>query len=180
MLDRGATSLHNPLLTSDPNLQLRFATEADIGLILEFIKALAEYERLVHEVVADEESLRESLFKGRKVAEIIIADYYDMPAGFTLFFHNYSTFLGRLGLYLEDLFVKPEFRGNGIGRELFLSLARIAVDRGCGRLEWSVLDWNEPAIRFFKSFDSTPLDEWTIFRVTGDSLTRLAETNVTG
>ena len=167
----------DPLLAADPKLRLRFATEIDTGLILEFIKALAEYEKLAHEVVTNEESLRNSLFRGRKVAEVVIADYHDEPAGFALFFHNYSTFLGKPGLYLEDLFVKPAFRGNGIGRELLSCLARIAVDRGCGRLEWWVLDWNDTAIRFYKSFGGQPMDEWTVFRVSGDSLTRLAEMN---
>jgi GNAT superfamily N-acetyltransferase len=171
------TSLINPLLTSDSKLRLRFATEADTRLILEFIKALAEYEHLAHEIVTDEESLRDSLFKGRKVAEVIISEYHNEPAGFALFFHNYSTFLGKPGLYLEDLFVKPEFRGNGIGRELLSCLARIAVDRGCGRLEWWVLDWNESAIRFYKSLGGQPMDEWKVFRVSDDSLTRLAEAN---
>ena len=163
------------LSTSDPQLQLRFATETDAGLILEMIKALAEYERLSHEVVADEESFRDSLFRGRKVAEVVIADYREKPAGFALFFHNFSTFLGKPGLYLEDLFVKPEFRGNSIGRELLSCVARIALDRGCGRLEWSVLDWNEPAIRFYKSLGGRPMDEWSIFRVAGDSLNKLAK-----
>ena len=167
----------NPLSTSNPNTQLRFATEADTGLILEFIKALAEYEQLAHEVVADEETLRSSLFRDRKAAEVIIAEYYDKPAGFALFFHNYSTFLGKPGLYLEDLFVKPELRGSGVGRALLSCLARIAVDRGCGRLEWWVLDWNESAIRFYKSLGARPMDEWTVFRVTDDSLTRLADIN---
>ncbi|MHC4695070.1 MAG: GNAT family N-acetyltransferase [Planctomycetota bacterium] len=167
----------NPLSTFNSKLRLRFATEADTKSILDFIKALAEYERLAHEVVTDEESLRESLFKGRKVAEVVIADYYNEPAGFALFFHNYSTFLGKPGLYLEDLFVKPEFRGNGIGRELLSCMARIAVDRGCGRLEWWVLDWNESAIRFYKNLGGQPMDEWTVFRVTDDALTRLAEAN---
>jgi GNAT superfamily N-acetyltransferase len=143
-------------------------------LILELIKALAEYERLSHEMVADEESLKESLFKGRVVAEVVIAEYDVEPAGFALFFHSYSTFLGKPGLYLEDLFVKPEFRGKGIGRVMFSCLARIAVERGCGRLEWSVLDWNETAIQFYKSLGGEPMDEWTVYRISGNSLMRLA------
>ena len=167
----------DPLFAADPKLRLRFATETDTGLILEFIKGLAEYERLAHEVVADEESLRNTLFRGRKVAEVVIADYHEEPAGFALFFHNYSTFLAKPGLYLEDLFVKPGFRGKGIGRELLSCLARIAVDRGCGRLEWWVLDWNDTAIRFYKNLGGQSMDEWTVFRLSGDSLTRLAEVN---
>lgn len=163
------------LSTSDPQLQLRFATEADTELILELIKALAEYERLSHEVVADEKILRDTLFRGRKVAEVVLADYADKPAGFALFFHNFSTFLGKPGLYLEDLFVKPEFRGNGVGKELLFCMARIAIDRGCGRLEWSVLDWNEPAIRLYKSLGGRLMDEWKVFRVAGASLNQLAK-----
>jgi GNAT superfamily N-acetyltransferase len=169
--------LSDPLSTADPKLRLRFATEVDTGLIFDLIKALAKYERLSHEVVTDEETLRNTLFRGRKVAEVVIADYNNEPAGFALFFHNYSTFLGKPGLYLEDLFVKPEFRGNGIGRELLSCLARIAAERGCGRLEWWVLDWNDTAIRFYKSLGGQPMDEWTVFRLCGDSLTRLAEGN---
>ncbi len=173
---RSRTTLTKPLVTSDPGLRLRFATDADTGLIFKLIKELAEYESLSHQVAADEESLRRSLFGERRVAEVIIADYHDDPAGFALFFHNYSTFLGKSGLFLEDLFIREKFRGNGIGRELLSCLARIAVDRGCGRLEWWVLDWNEPAIRFYKGLGSRPLDEWKVFRLTGDSLARLAKT----
>ena len=144
-------------------------------MILEFIKALAEYERLAHEVVTDEETLRLSLFGNRRVAEVVIADYCDEPAGFALFFHNFSTFLGKPGLYLEDLFVRPEYRGKGIGQDLLSCLARIALNRGCGRLEWWVLDWNEPAIRFYENLGAEPMDDWTVFRLTGDSLSRLAQ-----
>lgn len=168
--------MDNILSTTAPNLQLRFATESDVGLILELIKGLAEYEKLSHEVVADETALQATLFGERKAAEIIIADYEGEPAGFALFFHNYSTFLAKPGLYLEDLFVKPEFRGRGIGKELLICLARIAVERDCGRFEWSVLDWNEPAIRFYKSIGGQLMDEWQIFRVTGEALTKLAGT----
>ncbi len=164
----------DPLFTADPKIRIRFAEEKDTGLILQFIRALAEYESLSHEVVADEESLRNSLFRGRRVAEVVIADYRDEPVGFALFFHNYSTFLGKPGLYVEDLFVNPAFRGKGIGRVLLSCLAKIAVSRGCGRLEWWVLDWNENAIRFYKSLGGEPMDEWTVFRMSGESLKKLA------
>jgi len=145
-----------------------------VPLILELIRGLAEYERLSDQVVATEAGLREALFGAQPSAEVIVAYADDRPAGFALFFHNFSTFLGRRGLYLEDLFVTPEFRRLGIGRRLLTELARIAVERGCGRFEWSVLDWNAPAIEFYKRLGARPLDEWTIFRVTGDALTRLA------
>ena len=161
--------------SSEPKLQIRFASEEDAGLILEFIQGLAEYERLAHEVVADVEALRNTLFGERRVAEVLIAEYDNRPAGFALFFHNYSTFLGQAGIYLEDLFVLPDLRGHGIGQALLRCLARIAVDRKCGRLEWSVLDWNESAIRFYEKLGAKGLDEWTMFRVTGDPLRMLAE-----
>ena len=150
------------------------ATERDVPLILRLIKDLAEYERMSDEVVATEQGLRESLFGARPAAEVIIAYAGDTPAGFALFFHNYSTFLGKPGLYLEDLFVVPEFRGHGYGRELLQKLAAIAVERGCGRFEWSVLDWNEPAIGFYKKLGARLMDAWKIFRVTGDALADLA------
>jgi GNAT superfamily N-acetyltransferase len=150
------------------------ATEADVPLILGMIRALAEYEKLAHQVVATETGLREALFGTRPVAEVIIASVGDEPAGFALFFHTFSTFLGRRGLYLEDLFVKPEWRGRGVGKRLLAELAGIALDRGCGRFEWSVLDWNTPAIGFYTSVGAQPMDDWTIFRVTGDALGRLA------
>jgi GNAT superfamily N-acetyltransferase len=155
-------------------LSLTLATEEDLPRILAFIKALAEYERLAHAVVATEEELRRSLFGPRPYAECVIARWKGEPAGFALFFHNFSTFLGRPGLYLEDLFVEPERRGLGIGLALLQYLARLAVDRGCGRLEWSVLDWNESAIGFYKSIGAEPLQDWTIFRLTGDALARLS------
>ena len=143
-------------------------------LILELIRGLAEYERMSDQVVATEAGMRDALFGAQPSAEVIIAYADDRPAGFALFFHNFSTFLGRRGLYLEDLFVTPEFRRLGIGRRLLTELARIAVERGCGRFEWSVLDWNAPAIEFYKRLGARPLDDWTIFRVTDDALTRLA------
>ena len=152
---------------------IRPATPGDIPLILQFIRELAEYERLAHEVSATEEQLRATLFGARPVAEVLIASHDDAPAGFAVFFANYSTFLGRPGLYLEDLFVRPEARGNGIGRALLEYLARLTVDRGWGRLEWRVLDWNEPSITFYKKLGAEPLDDWTVFRVTGSALLRL-------
>jgi GNAT superfamily N-acetyltransferase len=150
------------------------ATVSDVPVILQMIRDLAEYERMADEVVATEAGLRESLFGLRPDAEVLIAYTDGQPAGFALYFHNYSTFVGRRGLYLEDLFVKPAFRGRGIGKRLLVELARIAIDRGCGRFEWSVLDWNEPAIGFYKSLGARSMDAWRIFRVTGDALTRLA------
>ena len=155
-------------------VHIRLAEEEDTSLILDFIRQLSVYEKLEHEVVADEERLRATLFGDRPFAEVIIAEYAGEPAGFALFFHNFSTFLARPGLYLEDLFVRPELRGRGIGKLLLQTLARIAVDRGCGRFEWWVLDWNEPAIRFYRRLGAQSMDEWTVFRVTGDALTDLA------
>jgi len=160
---------------SDPlGLTIAIATERDIPQVLTFIKALAEYERLADSVVATEEGLRATLFGPRPYAECVIARWDGEPAGFALFFHNYSTFLARPGVYLEDLFVNPDFRGKGIGRSLLQYLANVAVERDCGRLEWSVLDWNAPAIGFYKSLGAEPLEDWTIFRVKGDALRRLA------
>jgi GNAT superfamily N-acetyltransferase len=157
------------------NLNIRSATPEDVPVILDFIKALAEYEKLSHEVVATEESLRTTLFGTKAVAEVVIGyAENDVPAGFALFFHNYSTFLAKPGIYLEDLFVKPEFRGKGYGKSLLIYLARLAEERNCGRLEWSVLDWNTPAIDFYKSLGAKPMDEWTMFRVTGEALKQLA------
>jgi GNAT superfamily N-acetyltransferase len=151
------------------------ARERDVPLILRLIKGLAEYEKLAHEVVATEERLRQSLFGPHPSAEVVIAYVDDEAVGFALFFHTYSTFLGQRGLYLEDLFVLPEWRGRGAGRALLTHLARIAAERGCGRFEWSVLDWNEPAINFYKNLGAKPMHEWTIFRVAGDSLTALGQ-----
>ena len=151
------------------------ARERDVPLILRLIKGLAEYEKLAHEVVATEERLRQSLFGPHPSAEVVIAYVDDEAVGFALFFHTYSTFLGQRGLYLEDLFVLPEWRGRGAGRALLTHLARIAAERGCGRFEWSVLDWNEPAINFYKNLGAKPMHEWTVFRVAGDALVTLAE-----
>ena len=164
-------------MSDTPGLTIGIATERDIPQILFFIKALAEYERLADSVVATEDGLRATLFGPRPYAECVIARFEGEPAGFALFFHNYSTFLGKPGVYLEDLFVKPEFRGKGIGRSLLSYLARVAMERDCGRLEWSVLDWNESAIGFYKSLGAEPLADWTIFRVKGDALKRLAGSN---
>lgn len=157
------------------NLTIRDGTEADIRLILSFIRELAEYEKLLHEVVADESTLKESLFGKRKVAEVIIGEWNEEPVSFALYFHNFSTFLGRPGLYLEDLYVKPEFRGKGIGKVMLSYLAKIAIDRNCGRFEWWVLDWNKPALNFYRSIGAVSMDEWTVQRVTGKALEDLAK-----
>lgn len=176
---------------------LRFADVNDVPAILWFIRQLAAYEKLEHEVAATEEELTRSLFGDRRVAEVILAELPKgeaveeapassddarpptgrpdrEPVGFALFFHNYSTFLGKAGIYLEDLFVRPEYRGSGYGKELLQALAKIAVDRGCGRLEWWVLDWNTPSIDFYRSIGAKPMDEWTVFRLGGDGLKELA------
>ena len=155
---------------------IRFARPDDVPTILHLIRALAEYERLSHEVTAGEAGLREHLFGERRYCEVLIAEADRRPVGFALFFHNYSTFLGRPGIYLEDLFVVPEARGRGYGRALLSCLARVAVERDCGRLEWAVLDWNEPSIGFYKALGATPLDEWTIVRLTGEALASLGAT----
>jgi GNAT superfamily N-acetyltransferase len=157
------------------NVTISTATEGDIPLILSFVKQLAEYEKLSHKVVASEQRLRETLFGVRPFAEVVIGYINGEAAGFALFFHNYSTFLALPGIYLEDLFVQPKFRGYGVGKALLIHLAKLAVERNCGRLEWSVLDWNEPAIGFYKSLGAEPLDAWTVFRVTGDNLAKLAQ-----
>ena len=153
---------------------IRVASEPDVPLIHRFIRELAEYERLLHEVVATEESVRETLFGTRRFAEVLIAEEGDTPVGFALFFHNYSTFLARPGIYLEDLYVRPEYRGRGYGRQLLAHLARIAVERECGRFEWAVLNWNEPAIGFYRAMGAMPQDTWTVYRLTGDALRELA------
>jgi GNAT superfamily N-acetyltransferase len=159
---------------SAPGLNLRSATVDDVGTIFDFIKELAEYEKLSHQVVGDEEQLGKTLFGDRPAAEVIIAEFGGTPAGFALFFHNYSTFLARPGLYLEDLYVSPKLRGHGIGKKLLCRLAEIAAERGCGRFEWSVLDWNEPAIRFYENLGAETIEGWSVFRVTGDALENLA------
>jgi len=157
-----------------PGTRVREASEEDVPLILSFIRELAEYEKLSREVVATEEGLRESLFGERRYAEVLIAEHDGSPAGFALFFHNFSTFLGKPGIYLEDLYVNPVFRGAGIGKKLLVHLASLAKRRGCGRLEWWVLDWNEPAIGFYESLDATAMDDWTVYRLAGKALEDLA------
>ena len=151
--------------------QFRNATENDCALILEFIKALAEYEKMSDDVVATEELLREWIFEKQK-AEVIFALEDGREVGFALFFHNFSTFVGKAGIYLEDLFVLPEYRKRGHGKALILELARIANERGCGRMEWSCLDWNQPSIDFYLSLGATPMNEWTTYRLSGDALYR--------
>ena len=153
---------------------LRTSTEADIPLLLAFIRELAQYEKLLNEVTATEESLRESLFGARRSAEALIADWEGKPAAFAVFFHNFSTFLGRPGLYLEDIYVKPELRGKGIGGTILAYLAKLAAERGCGRVEWAVLDWNAPALKFYRSIGAVPMTEWTVHRVAGGALKLLA------
>lgn len=154
--------------------EVREVSAEDVPLILTLIGELAEYERLSHEVVATEDSLQEWLFGEKPVAEVLIAERRAEAAGFALFFHSFSTFLGRPGIYLEDLYVRPAFRGRGMGKAMLVHLAKLAKERGCGRLEWSVLDWNEPSIRFYESLGAVAMDDWTVHRVTGEALDRLA------
>ncbi|HET9468708.1 MAG TPA: GNAT family N-acetyltransferase [Vicinamibacterales bacterium] len=156
------------------NISIRPATPEDVPLILTFIHELATYEKLAHEVVATERDMHEALFGERPVIEAVIASLDNEPVGYALCFSTFSTFLGKPGLYLEDLYVRPAARGFGVGRKLLEHLARVTVDRGWGRLEWSVLDWNEPSIAFYKKMGATPMDEWTIFRLTGKNLESLA------
>lgn len=162
-------------IVSREDFEIRQATVDDVSLILTFIRELADYEKLLHEVVASEKDLREYLFGDKKVAEVIIGEYQEQPVGFALFFHNFSTFLGKPGIYLEDLYVKPQMRGKGLGKMMLAYLANLARQRGCGRFEWWVLDWNEPAIQFYRSIGARPMDEWTVQRVTGDALIELAD-----
>jgi GNAT superfamily N-acetyltransferase len=157
------------------NVTIRPAREDEVPLVLQFVRELAEYEHLLHEAVATEERIRRDLFGPRPYAEVIFACLDDVPVGFALFFHNYSTFLGKPGIYLEDLFVRPNVRGKGLGKALLMWLAAEAVKRDCGRLEWAVLDWNEPSIQFYKSLGAKAMDEWSVFRLTGDSLSELAK-----
>ncbi|AET66468.1 acetyltransferase, N-acetylglutamate synthase [Desulfosporosinus orientis DSM 765] len=162
--------------TSLPGFQLRFAEVEDVSLILDFIKELADYENMLPQVRATEDELRESLFNN-KVAEVIIGEYHAKPVAFALFFHNYSTFLGKSGIYLEDLFVKPDMRGHGFGKIILSYLARLTIERNCGRLEWWCLDWNEPSIKFYKKMGAVPMDEWTVYRVTDEALYKLANSS---
>ncbi len=155
-------------------MKFRYAEEKDVALILYFIRALAEYEKMLDEVVATEELLYQWLFKEKK-AEVFFVMEDDKEVGFALFFYNFSTFLGRAGIYLEDLFVLPEYRGKGYGKAILKQLAKFAIERGCGRLEWACLDWNKPSIDFYLSLGATPMEEWTTYRVTGDTLKKLSE-----
>ena len=157
------------------NFEIRTARVEDVLIILQLIRDLATYERAPNEVTATEEQLVEVLFGPRPSAEVLLAFEQDTAVGFAVFFHNFSTWLGRPGLYLEDLFVKPEVRGKGYGRALLVHLAKIARERGCGRMEWAVLDWNDPAIQFYHKLGAAPMDEWTVFRLTGDGIAKLAE-----
>jgi GNAT superfamily N-acetyltransferase len=160
--------------TGVPGVTLRFAEPADAELIFQFVRELAEYERLSHEMVADLATLRDALFGRRPRAEVVIADYEGRPAGFALFFTSFSTFVGKPGIYLEDLFVRPGFRRRGIGRVMLAWLASLARQRGCGRLEWAVLDWNQPAIDFYKALGAQAMDTWTVFRLSGSALEQVA------
>ncbi|HBN88165.1 MAG: N-acetyltransferase [Alteromonadaceae bacterium] len=160
-------------MTTDINIRL--ATPEDVPTILAFIQGLAEYEKLADQVVATEDKLKHTLFGDKRYAEVVIAEYNQQAAGFALFFHNYSTFLAKPGIYLEDLFVLPDFRGKGLGKVLLSYLAKLAVERDCGRLEWSVLDWNQPAIDFYQAQGATMLHDWRINRVTGENLKALAQ-----
>ena len=155
-------------------MTIRFATDNDCALILHFIRDLAEYEKMADQVVASEELLREWIFEKQK-AEVLFVCEEGKELGFALFFHNFSTFLGRAGIYLEDLFVLQEYRGKGYGKALLKKLAQIAVERGCGRLEWSCLDWNSPSIDFYRSLGAIPMDDWTTYRLTGETLKKLSE-----
>jgi len=156
------------------NARIVEASVADVAVILEFIRELARFEKLEHEVVASEESLRESLFGARKYAEVLFVEDDGERVGFALFFHNYSTFLGMPGLYLEDLYVRPDKRGRGYGKMLLAHLAKLALERGCGRLEWWVLDWNRTAIDFYRSIGAEPMSDWTVHRLSGEALRALA------
>ena len=162
------------VLTVSAEIRVEAATSEDVPLLLELIRALADYERMSADVVATEARLRDTLFGPTPRAEAVVARVAGQPVGFAVWFHNYSTFLGRPGLYLEDLFVLPDWRGRGIGSTLLRHLARIAVERGCGRMEWSVLNWNEPAIGFYRKLGAQPMDEWTVYRLAGSELTRFA------
>ena len=165
--------MNSPHSLQSTDIRIREAHEGDVSLILAFVRELAEYERSLDKVVATEENLRDALFGERKVAEAVIAYVGDEAAGVALFFHNFSTWTGLSGLYLEDLYVRPEMRGRGVGRALLVHLARLARERGCARFEWAVLDWNEPAIRFYKNLGAAPSEGWTLYRMTGDALERL-------
>ena len=156
------------------SVEIKKALKSDVPAILEFIKGLAEYEKLAHEVVATEEDLEKTLFGDKSHAEVLFIEENGTKVGFALFFHSYSTFLAKNGIYLEDLYIKPEYRGRGYGKKMFIHLAALAVERRCGRFEWSVLDWNTPAIEFYQSMGSVPMSEWTMHRLTGPALLQVA------
>ncbi len=162
-------------MTNPNNFIIRQAVENDVATILALIKDLAEYEMLSHEVEATEADIRQSLFGQRPVAEALIGELDGVPISFALFFYNFSTFLGKPGIYLEDLYVKPDYRSNGFGRKMLAHIARLATERNCGRFEWSVLDWNEPAIRTYDRLNARPMKEWILYRLTGDALDKLAQ-----
>jgi GNAT superfamily N-acetyltransferase len=161
-------------MTTSSDFIIRAATINDAAVILALIKDLAEYEHLSHEVEATEEDIRQSLFGDRPVAEALIGEHEGIPISFALFFYNFSTFLGKPGIYLEDLYVKPEYRSNGFGRRMLAHIARLAKERNCGRFEWSVLDWNEPAIRTYNRLNATPMKAWILYRLAGEALNKLA------
>lgn len=163
------------MTSNRPEFSIRPARVSDVPIILQLIRDLATYERAPNEVTATQEQLVDVLFCEKPAAEVLLAFENETPAGFAVFFHNFSTWLGRAGIYLEDLFVKPEHRGKGYGRALLVDLAKIARERGCGRMEWAVLDWNEPAIEFYRTLGAKPMDEWTVFRLTRDGIAKLAE-----
>ena len=165
--------MNKPVKPSPEEFRIRFATESDVKLILQFITALGEYEKLNLEVVATEEKLLNSIFRHR-MAEVIIGEFNGEPVGFALFFHNYSTFLGQAGIYLEDLYIKPAMRGKGFGKSMLSFLAKLAIERDCGRLEWACLDWNEPAINFYTKLEANAMDDWTVYRLSGETLLKLA------
>ncbi len=163
---------------TDKTFTIRKANPDDIPLVLSLIKEIADYENLSHEVVATEENLHDSLFGENSNTEVIIAYYNELPAGYAVFFHNFSSFIGKSGLYLEDIYVKPELRGEGVGKKIFMHLAQLAVDRNCGRMEWSVLNWNVPAINFYQKLGAVPLEEWTVYRLTESKLNMLVEREI--
>ena len=162
-------------MTLTPDFKIRAATENDVATILALIKDLADYEKLSHEVEATEDDIRKSLFGERPVAEALIGELDGVAISFALFFYNFSTFLGKPGIYLEDLYVKPDYRSNGFGRKMLTHIARLATERNCGRFEWSVLDWNAPAIRTYDRLNARPMKEWILYRLTGDALDKLAQ-----
>ena len=165
--------MNTKIQTRIDGFKIRFAEEKDAAAIFSMVKELAEYEKLLDSLKATEDLLRESLFK-RSVAETVIGEYEGQPVGYAIFFHNFSSFVGRIGIYIEDLYVKPQLRGKGFGEAMFLYIAKLAVERNCGRLEWSCLNWNTPSIAFYQKMGAVPLDEWTTYRLTGETLTKIA------